>query len=245
MPKKDKLYILDQIISSNVPKLILTGGEPLLDENILEIIKIARSNNIFTSIHTNGLLLNDNILEIIRTDIGRISLPLDGSSNAMNFVMRSERNYFNQIDDIIKSLKHKGISFSIKTVATRKNIDDIEKMVNIISDFNPIVWLITEFKSLKRGKIHEDEFLLHPGEFEKLRLNIRNNSLNISFFSNYDSTKYPHFFIDSRGYVFTNSIKNDYYVGDMFSNSISDLWKKIINKNKLNQNYFDHSRISL
>lgn len=245
MPKNDKLSILNQVIKYKIPKLTLTGGEPLLDVDIRDILKTAHASNIFTSLHTNGLLLDENLINKIKNYVGRISLSLDGSSNEMNLIMRGEINYLSRITGIIKTLKRENISFSIRTVASRKNLGDIQKMAALIVDFNPVVWLITEFKPLRRGEVYKNEFELNPGEFDILKTKLESLPLNICLFSNDDLSNHPHFFIDSKGDVYTNGPVSDYHIGHMFSDSIPILWKRIIDKNKVTQTYYDHSRITV
>ncbi len=237
--KEDKFYILNQIAEHKVPKLILTGGEPMLDNDIIEIIKMAYSHGIFTSLHTNGLLVNELFIQKIKKYIGRISLPLDGSSDYMNFLMRGEDKYFTKIIKLIEILKEKQISFSIKTVASKINLNDIEKIAEIMLFLNPHIWLITEFKPLRRGKSYQDKFQLNPGDFDILKSKIKSYPLNVGFFSNDNLSHHPHFFINANGEVFTNGIETDFKIGSIFKESIPVLWSKIMEKNKVNKLYFE------
>lgn len=241
MTKKDKLFIMDQIVKYQIPKLALTGGEPLLDGDIIEILKIAHINDIFTSLHTNGLLLDKALIERIKPINNRISLPLDGSTDEMNFIMRCEPKYFSRITKIVEILKKEGISYSLKTVASKKNIDDIEKMATIMLDLRPHIWLITEFKPLRRGKDYQDEFQISKSDLETLRIKLSKIPVNFSILSNDNLSNHPHFFIDSKGDVFTNGNESDIYIGDMFSDSIPTLWKNILERNKITQTYYAHS----
>jgi len=243
MSKDRKLFILGQIAKHGIPKLTLTGGEPLLDEDIIEILEKAHSLGIFTSLHTNGLLLTEELIQELKPFIGRISLPLDGSTNEINQLMRNEKNFFSRIFRIIEILKREKISFSIKSVASKKNIDDFDKMIPIMIDINPVVWLISEFRSLRRGSLFQNEYKLDDGMFKTLQLKLEKIPLNTCLFSNDNESNHPHFFIHPNGKVYTNDIKSDYHVGSMFSDSIPNLWSNILKKNSLSQSYLNHSRI--
>lgn len=244
LTKKDKLSILDQIAEHKIPKLVLTGGEPLLDEDIIEILEKAYSNGIFTSLHTNGLLLTESFIRKIKKYVGRISLPLDGSSNHMNYLMRGEDNYFSKIKKLVEILKREQISFSIKSIATKQNLGDFDKIAKVMLDFQPKVWLITEFRPLRRGAKYQNEYQLGPDDFDILKSKLSDYPINIGLFSNSSLSKHPHFFLNSIGEVYTNGLKSDYYIGHIFTDSIPVLWNNISEKNKVNQLYFDSASLS-
>jgi MoaA/NifB/PqqE/SkfB family radical SAM enzyme len=243
LTKKDKLFILDQIAKHKIPKLVLTGGEPLLDKDVIEILEKAYSNGIFTSLHTNGLLLTESFIQKIKKFVGRISLPLDGSSNYMNYLMRGEDNYFSKIEKLVDILKREQISFSIKTVASKKNLKDFGKMAEVMLNFQPKVWLITEFRPLRRGEKYQNKYQLDPNEFDSLKSELSGYPMNIGFFSNSSLSKHPHFFLNSIGEVYTNGLKSDYHIGNIFTDSIPVLWDNILEKNKVNQLYFDSAKL--
>ena len=212
--KKQKEIILDKIIESKIPKLIFTGGEPLLDEDILYLINKAKKNNIFISLHTNGVLLNTELLNKIKYDIGRVSLPLDGSNNLVNRLMRGKEDYYTNILNLIDLIKKNAIDFSLKTVASRINIFDIPNLKNKIEELNPFVWLITEFIPLRRGSINVDKYKIQKKtDIELLKMKLKNTNINLSIITKEELSEYPHFFIDSLGCVYTNGEVTDTYVG--------------------------------
>jgi organic radical activating enzyme len=51
--------ILDQLSSLGVPRLQITGGEPLLRNDLFEILHRAKEKQLSTSLTSNGLYLNE------------------------------------------------------------------------------------------------------------------------------------------------------------------------------------------
>lgn len=71
---KQKYFIVDKIAKSDISKLTITGGEPLLGKGVYEIIKDAKAKGIFVSLHTNGILLNREGIDKLTGNVGRVSL---------------------------------------------------------------------------------------------------------------------------------------------------------------------------
>lgn len=115
-----KCSIIDILSAAKVPKLTITGGEPLLDKDIIPLLKYATNKGIFISLHTNGLLLNKTNFFKLKNIVNRISLPLDGSDNRINLLMRKRNSYFNHIIGLLDLFEKYGFSYSIKTVASKK-----------------------------------------------------------------------------------------------------------------------------
>ena len=93
--------IVDYFEKFGVKVVHLTGGEPLLAEEILDILKIAKNKNLFIKISTNGTLIN----KIMRGEnlalIDEITISLD-SSNAKTYEHIRGRNAF---DEIVKGIQ--------------------------------------------------------------------------------------------------------------------------------------------
>jgi len=83
-------------------------GEPLLNPRIIDMIKYANSKAIKTRIHTNGVLLNENLSrEIIKAGLNLISFSFDGYSKDTYEKNRIGGTYEKTLDNIITFLKLK------------------------------------------------------------------------------------------------------------------------------------------
>ena len=71
--------LINQMRESGTFFLTIGGGEPLLREDLFEVIKYARENFIAVSIVTNGLLLNEEIVKKLNTlNLDTITVSIDG-----------------------------------------------------------------------------------------------------------------------------------------------------------------------
>ncbi|MDE5696474.1 MAG: radical SAM protein, partial [Lachnospiraceae bacterium] len=74
--------IIDELAFNGVFQIFLTGGEPLLHPEILEIIEYIKSKNIFIAILTNGLFLTDELIyeldRMLVDEFDYIQISIDG-----------------------------------------------------------------------------------------------------------------------------------------------------------------------
>lgn len=79
-------------------------GEPLLNRNLVEVIKLAHANKIFTVVTSNGSLLNKEISrEIIRSKLDYLILSVDGISEE-SYKKYRIRGQFEEVLNNIKEL---------------------------------------------------------------------------------------------------------------------------------------------
>lgn len=241
---KDKKIIIDKIVDAGVEKLTITGGEPLMSEDLLEIIDYAYNKNLFTSLHTNGILLDEDLVKSMAGKVGRISLAIEGVGNDINFSMRGHKDFFNIVINRLEITKKYQIPISVKTVASKKNIGRIVKLIPLLEKYNPDVWLISEFRSARRGKKYEEEFSIEKSEFEKLKKQCESASFKISMRTTEDGLNRPFFFIDSNGDVMSDFKGRYKSVGSIFEESIEELWDKILELVPLNDDYINQPVIN-
>ncbi len=85
-------------------KIIFTGGEPLLRDDIIEIMAFSKKLGYTTTLSTNTLLLK-NKEEIIKY-VDQIGIPIDGSNkNKNNIIRRGNPDQFDTALEALKSVK--------------------------------------------------------------------------------------------------------------------------------------------
>lgn len=89
-------------ISKFRPNLFLTGGEPFLRNDILDIIKIIKDKKLYCGIVTNGVFLNkERIEELIKIKLDYIIFSIDGIGNTHDDI-RGVPETFNKV---VRNLK--------------------------------------------------------------------------------------------------------------------------------------------
>lgn len=128
----------------NIENLLLSGGEPFLRQDLVELIKIFKTNNNIksVSIPSNGIskdLIVDSLKKISSINNIKISVnfSIDGLEKTHNKIRGIENNFKKTFDTInkIEQLKNEGadIVIQINSVITNENKDQLLELNNLIS----------------------------------------------------------------------------------------------------------------
>ncbi len=114
-------------------RLGLTGGEPLLRKDILEIIDAALGHGLHPCITTNGFFLTDQVARALgKRDMVWINVSLDGATAARNDAIRGAGSF----DTVISRLKHlrDHARFTLAFTITKDNVDEVEDCVALAEE---------------------------------------------------------------------------------------------------------------
>jgi len=139
-----------------INSIVISGGEPFLYKDFNEILLMIAKLKIRFFIFTNGLLINDNNIRLLRSKNVTISISLDGYLKGTHELFRG----FNTFDKVINSIELLGkndVNFYISTTLNKKNIFEIEKIINI--------GIQNKAKSIQFGKIEQFGFGRKLSEF--------------------------------------------------------------------------------
>jgi len=138
-----------------IRNLLLSGGEPFLRKDILEICRFFRENNKieFLSIPTNGFLpevIEAKVEEILnKLDIPlTVGLSLDGM-NDYHDTLRGREGSFNRVIETYHKLSplkksHPGFTITVNPVVTMYNVDEIVRLAGFVKEEMPEIdyfWL--------------------------------------------------------------------------------------------------------
>lgn len=161
LSKKFKESILEYL--PFVENVIWQGGEPLLFKDFIELFEVSAKNNVFQTITTNGLLINNDILRII--DDTQSNINLDISIDAVDkttYEKIRRKGNFDVLTDKIKLIGEKNLSrksnfrFGMQAVIMKSNYKQVERMIDfaVKNGFNKIM-----FQRLYPGYLAQNEEL--------------------------------------------------------------------------------------
>ena len=123
---KGQLFSLIEKLSRMGTRLIhVSGGEPLIRDDIADIIQKIKSKNMLCFMNTNGILIPDKIHEIKKLDAITISLDGDETSNDAT---RGQGTFKRIIKAIEIAIAH-GIPVSTNTVLNSNNVSSIDTII--------------------------------------------------------------------------------------------------------------------
>lgn len=163
--------LIDEIYDIGGVEIIFSGGEPLLRNDLLELINFAHQKGIVTRLITNGLLLNEKkVSELKQAGLNWASISLDSPKSEIHDEFRNVRGCFeNAINGLNLFIKNK-IPCSIITVARRELIysGELEEIVQLGRDIGVNVVRINFPVPIGRFKNQQEQVLTFE-EREKVR----------------------------------------------------------------------------
>jgi len=228
------IEIIDKINANKVDMLSLTGmGEPLLHENILDMIEIAKKCNIPVSITTNGTLLNKKMADnLMALNLDYLRVSVDQITNLNNDELHPySKKVLENIISMVQSRKEAANNtptINLITVLTRGNMFHVNKIIrwakNNGVDYIQLMKLSTRVNMLKGLPLFAEEMLFrwYHDYANKISFDLRSNytrktDTDCSFLNNY-------LFILSNGDVSPCCHLRKYIVGNVLNSSIEEIW---------------------
>lgn len=150
--------LLDQIAGTGRPIVILTGGEPLLREDIFDITRYGTKLGLKMVMAPNGTLLTESVArEMKESGIQRISISIDGATEEQHDRFRGVPGAFKGAMDGIHAAKSAGIEFQVNTTITRLNRDQIPEILALAETIGAVALHIFLLVPTGRGKYITDQ----------------------------------------------------------------------------------------
>ncbi len=126
--------IIDEMVEMGVKVIGWTGGEPLLRDDLEDLIAYAReTGNIRSGITTNGILLDEKRAKSLKkAGVASIQISLDGSTPARNRKIRlAKESDFEKIIEGIKICNKLDMKVHMAMLLGEENINDAEDFIRL------------------------------------------------------------------------------------------------------------------
>ena len=154
---KAAFKLLDEIRELGQPIIILTGGEPLMREDIFEITAYGHSLGLRMTMAPNGTMMTpENTKKMVESGIMRISLSLDGATEEFHDTFRGVPGAYQGVMDAIEMAKAEGLEFQINTTITKDNLDQIPAILAKAEELGAVAHHIFLLVPTGRGKYIAD-----------------------------------------------------------------------------------------
>lgn len=123
--------VIEELPANGVRFAILSGGEPLLREDIYEVSELLRKRGIKTYLSTNGLLINSENIRDIKKYFDYVGISIDGDPEVHDKFRGKKGSFKESLKAIELSLSEgirTGLRFTL-TKLTRSSLPYVFKLV--------------------------------------------------------------------------------------------------------------------
>lgn len=126
------LRVMEDLRAYGVPVLILSGGEPLMREDIFELSRHAKSLGFYVGLSSNGTLIGkDNIQEIAAIGYDYVGVSLDGLEQRHDLFRRQTGSFQAALAGIRLCREH-GIKVGMRYTLTEENAFDLPGLLDLM-----------------------------------------------------------------------------------------------------------------
>ena len=122
--------LINQILEVCKPIIILTGGEPLIRQDVLQIAKYAVNKGLRVVMGTNGTLITKEVAAKLKdVPISRLGISLDFPVASLQDNFRGQAGAFAAVTAGIVNARKAGIEVQINSTITKLNVAYLEELL--------------------------------------------------------------------------------------------------------------------
>lgn len=162
-PLQEAFRVLDDIAGYAKPVVVLSGGEPLLRDDVFDIARHGTEKGLRMCLATNGSLVTDEIcIKIKDSGIRIVSMSLDGASEAVHDDFRNQHGAFRSVIRAAELFRTHEIEFIINSSFTKRNREEIPGVYRLAKEIGATAWYL--FMIVPTGRGHDIMNELIPKE---------------------------------------------------------------------------------
>ncbi|MDZ4402525.1 radical SAM protein [Prosthecobacter sp.] len=142
--REESSRLIRQLAELKPPMLILTGGDPLMRTDALELVREATDAGLHVSLSPSATarLIHADFHEIKAAGVERISLSLDGATRETHDAFRGVAGTFDRTIAAVHRAHAADLSVQINTTLTRGNLREYEAFKQLMFELKPAMWSV-------------------------------------------------------------------------------------------------------
>ncbi len=162
--------VMDDLKAFHVPVLILSGGEPLLRDDIYDISHHAKNMGFYVGLSTNGTLITEeNIKKIADVDYNYVGISIDGVEATHDVFRRKEGAYKESIKGI-RLCKEHNLKVGLRFTLTQDNADELPDLLQLMEDEGVDKFYLSHLNYAGRGNKNRKDDVYHQATRKSLDL---------------------------------------------------------------------------
>lgn len=153
--------VMDDLKQFHVPVLILSGGEPLMRDDIFDISKRARDLGFYVGLSTNGTLIDEsNIEKIAAAGYDYVGISIDGIRKTHDRFRRRE-GAFDESMHGIRLCKEHGIKVGLRFTLTQDNAHELPDVLKLMDEHSVDKFYLSHLNYSGRGNKNRKDDVFH------------------------------------------------------------------------------------
>ena len=154
---EEALGLIDQLAELRPPMLVLTGGDPVMRPDILELIRAAAGKGLHVALSpaATARLLHADFHALKEAGVQSMSLSLDGAHEATHDAFRGVPHTYERTLRAAEMAKEAGMHLQINTTITRSTLGEFDDFVELMKKMEPGMWSV--FLLVPTGRAAMDE----------------------------------------------------------------------------------------
>ena len=138
------LRLIGQLAKWQPPMLILTGGDPLMRRDALDLVRAASDAGLHVGLSPSATqrLLQADFAELKAAGVQRMSLSLDGATRESHDAFRGVTGTYDRTLEAVRRAHEVGLDLQINTTLTRGNFDEYEQFKQLMFELKPAMWSV-------------------------------------------------------------------------------------------------------
>lgn len=161
--------LVDQLAAVGRPVFVLSGGEPLMRPDILDIARYATDASLPVALATNGTLIDDDLAARIRdSGVKRVSISFDGADAPTHDAFRALRGSFDAAVRGLRALRRVGLPVQINTTVARHNQQQLNDMLALAKDLDAVALHLFLLVPVGCGVEIADDQMVSAADYERI-----------------------------------------------------------------------------
>lgn len=153
--------VMKDLKQFRVPVLILSGGEPLLRPDMLEISRHAKAMGFYVALSTNGTMIDEsNIKEIAAVGYDYVGISIDGMRETHD-EFRQKKGAFDASLKGLRLCREHGIKVGTRFSITQDNAGELPFLLNLMEQERVDKFYLSHLNYGGRGNRHRGHDAIH------------------------------------------------------------------------------------
>jgi radical SAM protein with 4Fe4S-binding SPASM domain len=163
----EALDAVDDFARTHVSFINLSGGEPFLRPDLLDIAEYAIEQGLITTIVTNGTLITEEKARRMK-EIGvcAVAISVDGMTASTHNTSRGVAGLFESAMKGLALVKEVGIPLSIRTTVTRANIEEVPGIFQWAIDIGADEFVA--YETISEGRARSKDIVVDHSDFRSM-----------------------------------------------------------------------------